>query len=127
MISDEKRYSRGLYRSRSGAILGVCRGLAGYFGIAAFWVRLIAVFLLLATGLWPITILYIIAAFVMKPEPYVRVRATEGSGYYDSCRYSSQGVFHGVKRKFKNMDRRIRRMEDIVTNKDYDWESRLNQ
>ncbi len=36
---------QGLYRSRNGVILGVCRGLADYFDFSAFWMRAIAVIL----------------------------------------------------------------------------------
>ena len=121
MIRYEKRIQPGLYRSRSGAILGVCRGLADYFGIAALWIRLAAVILLLATGLWPITLLYVIVAFLMKPEPIERI-----GGGYDSCGYSKEGVFDSLKRKFKHMDRRIRRVEDIVTDRAYEWDRRMN-
>jgi phage shock protein C len=31
-----------------------------------------------------------------------------------------------LKRTFDNLDRRIRRIEDIVTARDYEWEQRLN-
>jgi phage shock protein C len=31
-----------------------------------------------------------------------------------------------LKRMFDNLDRRIRRMEDTVTARDYDWDRRLN-
>ena len=33
----------GLYRSRNGAILGVCRGLAEYFDFSVFWARAISI------------------------------------------------------------------------------------
>ena len=41
------RYSRmsrrGLYRSRNGVLLGVCRGIADYFDFSVFWIRATAV------------------------------------------------------------------------------------
>ena len=43
-----------LYRSRSGMILGVCKGLARYFDVSLFWTRFIAVLLMLFTGFWPL-------------------------------------------------------------------------
>ncbi|MBP1742726.1 MAG: pspC [Deltaproteobacteria bacterium] len=39
----EKILSGGLYRSRKGAILGVCRGIAEYFDFSVFWTRAIAI------------------------------------------------------------------------------------
>lgn len=121
----ETRGQHGLYRSRSGIILGVCRGLADYLGIAALWIRLAAVVVLLATGLWPITILYFITAFIMKPEPAGSVHIADGREY-DRCRYSNESVFQGLRHKFKKMDQRIRRVEDIVTDRAYDWDRRMN-
>lgn len=64
--------TRGLYRSRDGIIAGVCGGIADYFDFSSFWVRFVAVVLLICTGLWPIVALYVIAALMMKKEPYVR-------------------------------------------------------
>ena len=63
------RYSRtsrrGLYRSRNGVILGVCRGVADYFDFSVFWIRAIAVILFICTGFWPIVGVYILAALLM--------------------------------------------------------------
>ena len=63
----------GLYRSRNGAILGVCRGIAEYFDFSLFWVRAITVLLFLFSGIWPIIILYFLAALLMKPEPVIPI------------------------------------------------------
>ena len=60
---------RGLYRSRKNVILGVCRGIADYFDFSVFWMRAIAVILLILTGFWPVIGLYILAALLMKSEP----------------------------------------------------------
>ena len=62
----------GLYRSRDGLLAGVCRGVAEFFDISVFWTRAAAVVGVLFTGFWPVAFLYLLAAFVMKPEPYVR-------------------------------------------------------
>ena len=62
---------RGLYRSRNGRFLGVCKGLADYFDLPLFWVRTFTVLLILFTGLWPGLALYFIAALVMRLEPVI--------------------------------------------------------
>jgi len=64
---------RGLYRSRNDLICGVCAGLAEYFDLSVFWTRVVAVGLLICTGFWPIGALYILAALVMRRDPYVNV------------------------------------------------------
>lgn len=64
--------SSGLYRSRHGMIAGVCAGLAEYFDLSVCWARVAAVALLLCSGIWPVVIVYVIAALMMKKNPYVR-------------------------------------------------------
>ena len=59
----------GLYRSRNGILFGVCKGLAQYFDLSVFWTRVVAVIVLICTGLWPVAGLYLLAALLMKPEP----------------------------------------------------------
>ncbi len=122
----EDIYKRGIYRSRRGAILGVCRGLAEYFDFSIFWFRAIAVMLLFLSGLWPITILYIIAALCMKPEPIIPLQTVDEKEFYDSYLYSRQGVAQRLKRKYEDIERRIRRMEHIVTEREFDWEHRMD-
>jgi phage shock protein C len=34
---------------------------------------------------------------------------------------------HRLKRTYDNLDRRIQRMEHIVTSREYDWDRRLNE
>ncbi|GMU93776.1 MAG: hypothetical protein AMXMBFR4_28340 [Candidatus Hydrogenedentota bacterium] len=66
-------YSRtGLYRSRSGILFGVCKGIAEYFDISVFWTRVITLTAFVFTGFCPVGIAYILAALLMKPEPRYR-------------------------------------------------------
>ncbi|UCG12070.1 MAG: envelope stress response membrane protein PspC [Deltaproteobacteria bacterium] len=115
----------GPYRSRNGAILGVCRGLAEYFDFSVFWTRTIVVILLLVTGLWPITGLYFLAALLMKPEPVIPIHSEEEREFYDSYATSRHRAAQRLKRRYKNLERRIQRMEHAVTSKDFNWENRM--
>lgn len=63
---------QGLYRSRDGIVFGVCRGIAEHFDISVFWTRAIAVTAVILTGFWPVVFVYLLAALVMKREPFVR-------------------------------------------------------
>jgi phage shock protein C len=118
---------RGLYRSRQGAILGVCRGIAQYFDFSVFWTRTIAVLLLIFTGFWPVLIIYLGAAVLMKPEPVLSIHSEDEREFYDSYTHSRRGAADRLKRKFNQLDRRIQRMEHAVTSREYDWEQRLNR
>ena len=116
----------GLYRSRNGVILGVCKGIAEYFDFSTFWVRAIAVGLLVFSGFWPVAIIYFIAALLMKPEPTIRIDSDEDQEFYDSYVHSRKGAIDRLKRRYDNLERRIRRMEDTVTSREFSWNSKLN-
>ena len=124
------RYARlsrnGIYRSRSGIILGVCKGLAEHFDFSIFWTRVIALILLCVAGFLPAIGLYLLAALLMKPEPVIPVRNSAEKEFYDSYMYSREGALQRLKRRYENLQRRIQRMEHIVTSAEYDWENRLN-
>lgn len=122
----EKIVQQGLYRSRNGVILGVCRGIAECFDFSVFWVRAIALILLIVTGFWPITGLYLLAALLMKPEPMIPIRDEAEQEFYDSYTHSRHSAVQRIKHRFDRLDRRIQRMEHIVTSTDFDWEDRLN-
>ena len=119
MMQHERSRSRkqGLYRSRSGMILGVSKGLADYFGFSVVWVRAILIICLILSGLWPIIGLYFLAALIMKPEPEAPVMSEADK---------RKSTIERLKRRYEKMERRLRRMEDVVTTKDFDWDQRLN-
>jgi phage shock protein C len=116
----------GLYRSRKGVILGVCRGIAEYFDFSVFWARCIALMLLLMSGVWPVLAIYLLAGLLMKPEPVVPIATEEEQEFYDSYTRSRSQASQRLKRRYENLERRIRRMEDAVTAKDFDWDDRLH-
>ena len=123
--SDRRR--SGPYRMRHGMILGVCKGIANYFDFSVFWTRVIAVGFLVFTGFWPIMGLYLLGALLMKPEPVLPFETEAEEEFYNSLTSSLQMALHRLKRTFDRLNRRIQRMEDIVTAREYDWERRLNQ
>jgi phage shock protein C len=122
----EKILRGGLYRSRNGIILGVCRGIAEYFDFSVFWTRAIVVIILFFSGFWPIMALYFIAALLMKPEPVIPIESDDQQEFYDSYIHSRKGTIDRLKRRYENLERRIQRMEHTVTGKEFDWERRLN-
>ncbi|MEW6267009.1 MAG: envelope stress response membrane protein PspC [Thermodesulfobacteriota bacterium] len=117
----------GLYRSRSGIILGVCKGLADYFDFSVFWVRAAVIFFMLFTGFWPIAGLYLVAALIMKPEPVVKFINVDDQEFYNSYASSRTMGLQRLKRTFDHLERRLRRIEDSVTAREFDWERRFNQ
>ena len=121
-----RSFRGGLYRSRNGIILGVVRGIAEYFDFSVFWARIIVVILLLVSGFWPVTGLYFLGALIMKPAPVLRINSDDAHDFYDSYVHSRPRAVDRIKRRYDNIEQRIRRMEDAVTSRDYHWKSRFD-
>jgi phage shock protein C len=122
----DKSTRAGLYRSRNGAIFGVCRGLAEYFDFSVFWARVIAIIFLLVSGFWPAIGLYLIAALLMKPAPVVPLKTEAEQEFYDSYTHSRHMAASRLKRRYENLERRLQRMEHIVTTRAFDWDKKLD-
>jgi phage shock protein C len=117
----------GPYRARDGMILGVCAGLADYFDMSVFWIRIIAVIIMVATGLWPIVGIYFLAALLMKPAPVVPIKTDADQEFYNSFTTSRSMALSRLERTYERLDRRIRRMEGIVTEREYQWRQRMGE
>ncbi len=117
-----------LYRSRTGMICGVCKGIAQYYGFSIFWTRVLFVIAACSTAwtMLPI-VLYIVAAMVMKPEPVLPLESEEDEEFYQSYSGSRTMALHRLKRTYDNLNRRIQRLENTVTARDFDWDERLNR
>ncbi|MBN1404789.1 MAG: PspC domain-containing protein [Opitutales bacterium] len=120
------RNSHTLYRSRNGVIFGVLQGIADHFGLNIFWLRVIAIILFLASGFFPIVLMYIVAALLMKPEP-VRTLSGEDEEFYNSFTSNRKLALSRLSGKLDTLDRRARRIEDIVTARGYDWDRRMRE
>jgi len=117
----------GIYRSRNGVIFGVCRGLAEHFNFSILWARVIAIIFLLVTGFWPAIGIYLIAALLMKPAPVIPIKTEAEQEFYDSYANSRHLAARRIKRRYENLERRIRRMEHIVTAREFDWEEKISK
>ena len=126
MTQRVERQQTGLYRSRTGLIVGVCKGVAQYFDFSVFWMRAIAVVLLIVSGLWPMLIVYVVAALLMKLEPVLPLETEEEQDFYNSYTTSRSMALRRLKRIYDHLDRRIQRLESTVTTREYDWERRFN-
>ena len=124
-----RRYSpitgRRLCRSRNGVIFGVCRGIADYFDFSVFWIRVIMIGIFIATGFFPIIVIYILAALLMKSEPAIKIGGHPKSNDNRAYVYTGQDTAERLKSKWRHLEDRIRRMEDKVTSREYDWNNRF--
>ncbi len=119
-----------LYRSRNRVVFGICQGLADHFDLSVVWIRLGLVAVSLFSGFFPFPIFYVIAAFIIKEEP----EHSEKQGpdpfyeedYFETDVSARTLSLRRLKNRFDSIESRIRRMENYVTNKSYDWERRFN-
>jgi len=115
----------GIYRARNGVFLGVCKGIAEYFDLSVFWLRLALVIVFIFSGFWPVIGVYLVAAFFMKPKPIKPIESEEERDFYDSYVHSPKTAAQRLRKKFDELERRIRGMEDKVTGREYEWERRF--
>lgn len=120
------RSHNGLYRSRNGVLLGICKGLAEYYDFSVFWVRIGVVFIFMLSGFWPLIGIYFVAALFIKPKPMQPLENEDEREFYHSYVDSPRNAAQRLKKKFNDLDRRIRRMEDTVTTREYEWEQKFN-
>ena len=120
-----------LYRSRDGKIFGVCKGLGTYFNLSVSGIRMIALLLLLFNfifgffGIFPIIAAYVVLALIMKPEPAIKPASELEEEFYQSYASSKKLSLSRLKEKFDSLDSRIRRMENHVTDRSYEWDKRF--
>ncbi len=119
------RAPRTIYRSRTGVLFGVCKGLAEHFDLSVFWIRLGVIVTFFFSGLWPVFLVYMAAAFMLKPAPIRPIESEDEEEFYDSYVRSPQNAAQRLRRKFENLERRIRRMEDKITDRSYEWERKF--
>jgi len=116
-----RRYFRsqrfGLYRSRDGWLLGVCRGLADRLGLPVWVARAFAMALLVTLG-WPVLVVYIACGLLLPLGPQ------RGASGRDAARPLTRAA-RRMARRAADLDARIARAESHVTSREFDFDRRL--
>ncbi len=120
-------HHRQLFRSRDGWIFGVCKGLADYFEIPVFWMRVLWLIAIPLSALLPMVLIYVVAAIFMKPEPVIPLVSAEDWDFYNSYSADRGMAISRLRERLETLDRRIQRIETILGSKEQAWETRLNQ
>lgn len=132
-----------LYRdTQKGKIAGICAGVAEYFGWEAWLVRILLVSAVLLAGGPFFVVAYIAAWFILDKKPTAtEQRHQQFSMASKHWRQSAQEqdddktvevkakvwqagepprqAFHDIKRRFENLEGRLRRMETYVTSAEF--------
>ena len=105
-----------LYRSRTDKVIfGVCGGLAEHFDLAPWGVRLGTVLLTFFT--FPILLfVYIVMGIALQPAPVrPEFRDAGEAELWDLYQVSRGDAIDRVRRRFETLDKRLQRLETIVT------------
>jgi phage shock protein C len=95
--------------------------------LSHFWIRTLLVLAFVFTGFFPIGFLYLLAALLMKVEPPLEPKSPSEWEFYNSYASSKSLALARLKQRFERLDRRARRLEDLVTAREYDWDRRLRE
>ncbi|UEM21509.1 envelope stress response membrane protein PspC [Skermanella mucosa] len=115
-----------LYRDRErGKLFGVCAGLADYFGVDVFLVRLgVAVGGIFFT--MPVVGAYLLAALVLKNKPARVYASREEEDFWRTVATKPDVTIAGLKHKFREMERRLGGMETYVSSKEFELDRAIN-
>ncbi len=116
----EQQPRNRLYRSTDDAvILGVCAGLAEYFGFDRGMTRIITA---IAAFLFPPTVLiaYVLLGLLLKKAPESpRDTSEERYNLRQRVRAEPHATLDSIRHRFRELDRRMQRLEKHVTSKRY--------
>lgn len=108
-------YHFGLYRDlEHKKIAGVCAGIADYFSIDVFVVRLLTVISALMFTFVTVCA-YILAIIFIKPKPADLYKDEEEEEYWRRYRRSPRNTMAETRNKFRKMEQKLRKLETYVT------------
>ena len=105
----------GLYRNQDkGKVAGVCAGLADYFGISVFIVRLVALGSLFVFT-FPTLVCYFLATILIDPAPAFDYQSEDEKEFWRQLRVQPSVTLSRLRHRFRDQEHRIRAMEAFVT------------
>ena len=104
---------------RNGKLMGVCAGLADYFGWDVTFIRIGAVIALIWFNV--LTLIAYVALGLMLPSKPDRLYDWDpDEEYWSSVRRSASGTFRDARHRFRELDMKLQHMEGYVTSSRYD-------
>lgn len=104
---------------RNGKLMGVCAGLADYFGWNVTFIRILAVIALIwFNGLTLVA--YLVLGFMLPAKPDRLYDWDDDETYWRSVRRSAGETFRDTRHRFRELDMKLQRMEGYVTSSRYD-------
>jgi phage shock protein C len=109
------RRTRFYLDKRNKRFMGVCAGIADYFGWDPLWVRVgFAAATVMGVGFLPIV--YLAIGFIADPKPSMLYNeSAEDRQFWKNVRVAPQRTVRDVNASFRESDRRLRDIEAYVT------------
>lgn len=125
----ERSNPHRLYRDREHAMLaGVCAGVAEYFGLNRKGVRLVTVLFMLFPPFFAfIVVTYVILAIVLPAKPVDLYETEEQAAFWRGVSTAPHDVFGALRHRFRELNRRLERMEAHVTSKEFEIDRELGR
>jgi phage shock protein C len=120
MRYDDHWRAQRFYRDpRHGKLMGVCAGLADYFGWNVTLVRGLAIVALIWFNVVTLAV-YLVLGFLLPTKPDALYDWDDDEEYWRSVRRSAGDTFRDVRHRFRELDMKLQRMEGYVTSNRYD-------
>lgn len=114
-----------LYKNkRRGKLFGVCAGVAEYFGINPFSVRVATA---IGCFVFPFMVpfAYIVSALLLDDKPQDLYQDKTQEKFYSSMRYSPKDTLSSINHRYADIENRIQTIEKKVTSKSYQFDQEL--
>lgn len=101
---------------RNKRFMGVCAGVADYFGWDVTWVRIAAVVLTISGIMGFLPLIYLATAWIANPKPSALYGENpEAHQFWTQVRVAPKRTIREVRSSFRDVDRRLRDVEAYVT------------
>ncbi|MCE9684976.1 envelope stress response membrane protein PspC [Shewanella sp. AS16] len=127
-----ERNGRTLYRNpRSGKIAGVCAGIAEFFNIETWLVRVVAISIFLLGGTGIVLILYVALWMILDVAPVAphdkdSYREIELKKKVWQAGEPAKQALSDVNRQFCDLEVRLQQLEKYVTSDHFDLKRQIN-
>jgi phage shock protein C len=104
---------------RQGKLMGVCAGVAEYFGCNVTLIRILVIIALFWFGALTL-VAYLILGFLFPTKPDTLHDWDTGEEYLPSVGRSAGGTFRDVRHRCRALDMKLQHMEGYVTSSRHD-------
>lgn len=116
-----------LYRdTENGKIAGVCAGIADYFSWDVTVVRIITVIAAISFTLLTVCV-YVCGALFLQPKPRDLYEDPDEEAYWRSYRKSPRNTMDATKRRFRDLEKKLRKMEAYMTSSKFNLDREFNK